>query len=190
MSAAPEGYQQKARRYQQYTDQHGRRWGAVIEIKTGHPCGPWEPKFDAPWLPATEYLRIRPDHEAQPWAVVIDYDTAIADLKEAKHRFDQLCIARGIELHGDRFDETAPVSNAVKQIVGNPPKPWEPYKACKDGNGYLLGFRPFDARQPGDVTLHALLAPVVRREEPTFGDQSFEDLEEPAAPVARKRAKE
>jgi len=58
-----EADQAKHRRYQRYKDQHGRDWGAPIEVRPSstHPCGPFEPLFDAPIYPPNEVIKMTQD---------------------------------------------------------------------------------------------------------------------------------
>lgn len=173
------GVQQKQRRGQEYTDQHGRTWWANIEIRTGHPTGgPIRPQFKAPWYPGSAYVTILPDSARKPWACQIDYERAITEHLEARRAWDQAVIKWGIEMNGQQFDRNAP-SLEVLQRVGPRPVPAELYMACREGNRWILGLRAFNPDNEHDVRLRAFLEPVMQAGIPQvatgFGDVEEED---------------
>ena len=134
--------QPERRRYRTFTDQHGRLWGTAIEVSSGHSCGPWEAKFEAPWLPDAKYLR---HHSTDDRLVLIDYDRNVRDAKEAMDAYDDLRLKVAMDQYGSAFtsklgkthDEDPP---ELKQLVGAPPFPVAWSEAAQEGNKWVLGF--------------------------------------------------
>lgn len=139
--------QANQRRNQRLTDQHGRRYFAIIEIRSGDPVGPIEPMFDAPLKVPQMYLRKSPDIDA-PTQLIIDYPRWIEDLTSARVEWER----RGRELSRKQFGSAYdPTKHQFKQeildILGPPPQPVEPVHAALQGNRWVLGFtRRVDAR--------------------------------------------
>lgn len=140
--AAKELEQPEQRRYATFQDEHGRTWGTDIDIRTGHSCGQWEPRFQAPWIPEAKYIRhdLKNSHR-----IIIDYDKNIRDLKDAHSEFDDLRFraaqqewgsAAGSKM-GKTYEEDAP---ELTRMVGKPPRPVQFPEAAKEGNKWVLGF--------------------------------------------------
>lgn len=158
-----------------FRDQHDRRYHAVIELKTGHPCGPLEPQFTAPLMPPLNYMRVGMSAE-RPYDVVIDYARWIADLRSEANEWR----ARGEKLarlvHGEKYDANAPFTRQVLEELGPPPQHVEPVIAARQGNKYVLGLT-----DRVDVRLYAMLQEDVATQttpaEPDFSDvvESLDD---------------
>lgn len=142
--------QAKQRRYQHYQDQHGRQWGANIDIRNGHPVSQMEAKFVAPWYPEQQAVKILPDSAGMPWRVEVRYDDMIAQLTRAHTSYLDRMHTIGLELHGQAYDPEHPTV-LLRQRVGAPPKAVAPYAMARDGNAFLLGLAPFDETDPSHV---------------------------------------
>jgi hypothetical protein len=144
-----------------YTDQHGRKWWASIEIRTGDPCSPIEPSFTAPILPPQQYLRL--DQET-PGKITVAYDDWERDLIVADTDWFKRCHAYGIKLYKDAFDTTRPFNVAILEEIGARPhvpdlvtplgvEPMPggaalPVQACKAGNLWALGLKGPNGEEP------------------------------------------
>ena len=181
------GVQAKARRWQEYTDDHGRKWGATIEIRTGYPTGGQiAPQFVAPWLPSFEFVRCYPAHMGKPWAVEIRYAEGLATRQTALEEWNTNLLLIGQKAHGEAFNPEQPTAFVLKEL-GPKPEPAEFWQAAMEGNGYLLGLRPYNPDHPGDVLLHTLLHPPVVKAPTVFADS--EVFAEPMPAPAGKKVK-
>lgn len=150
--------QANQRRKQRLTDQHGRKYFAVIEIRSGDPVGPIEPMFQAPLVTPAMYLRKHPDAE-KPNDVVIDYARWIQDLETA--HADRL--KRGRELArkhlGSAYDPAEPFPVEIEDLLGPAPQPVEPVYAAMQGNRWVLGYsRRVDLKLAGFFEVEQLNA--------------------------------
>ena len=168
--------QAKERRYQRMIDQHGRRWGADVEIKSGYPTGLIRPEFSAPFLPDQKYLTMNPEDMQD---LQIDYERMLRDRREA-HETYRREIARVCNVRGwDVPEDGAELPFQVTEIVGPPPEPVEPVLAAMQGNSYVLGLTT-----RVDPRLAHYFAPNVD-ELPDFTDQpDNSDVEEAHDPAA------
>lgn len=150
--------QRDFRREQQMTDQHGRKWHATIEIRTGHPCGLIQPKFSAPIEVPQDFLKVDLEN---PYMLIIAYDPWIASLRAAIAERDRRMRSVGLAIHGDKYDPDKP-SREQLEIVGPSSQPVEPVIAAKQGNKYMLGFtdkmpdwtRPFFIKEVEPETVY------------------------------------
>jgi hypothetical protein len=139
--------QAKQRRNQRLTDNHGRKYFATIEIRSGDPVGPVQPMFQAPLAVPPMYMRKHPDPD-RPNEVVIDYRRWITDIEGAHTDWEK----RGRELSrktfGSAYDPTQPAfKQEILDLLGERPQPVEPVYAAMQGNRWVLGFtRIVDAR--------------------------------------------
>jgi hypothetical protein len=139
---AKELSQPERRKYRTFHDQHGRLWGSTIDITNGHSCGPWEAKFEAPWLPDFKYIHHHPTDDR---LIVIDYDRNVLDAKDAMDAYDDVRLKTAMNQYGSAFtsklgktyDEDPP---ELKQLVGGPPFPVAWSEAAQEGNKWVLGF--------------------------------------------------
>lgn len=129
------------RRFQRFTDQHGRKWGATTEIQTGHPTGSVAPLFLAPLIPEPKYYRFGVD-EDNPAAMRIDYDLWVTEKEQAEEDYERKLMEIGFHLHGDAFDPTKPMSKALRLHLGRPPFPAEVVRQTRDGDPWMLGATP------------------------------------------------
>lgn len=180
MSGIPRGHtdgwsQANQRRYQEMTDDHGRKWGANIEIKTGDPTGLISPMFSAPLIPPQHYLRTVPK---KPWAIKIDYEAWLTDTRDAHRAYMQRALQESAARQWP-VPEPGEYSAALTSIIGTPPHPLEPIIAAMQGNAYVLGLtNKVDAR-----LVHFFESPVDRMLD--FSDvPDYSDVEEEADPDA------
>lgn len=131
--------QRDFRRYQKYRDQHGRQWGAMIEISTGEPTGPIEPLEPfgrvAQVLPPQKFFRLVPD---KPYDLFIDYDAWVREDEESLREYRHREVEVGIQLHGSEYKAGKP-SLEILQIIGRAPRSPQFAKACRAGNRWALG---------------------------------------------------
>src|SRR2546421_174484 len=82
------------RQYSTMTDRHGRKFWTVVEKDTMHPCTTVSPKGwqppklfgKTPFLPPDNLMQPAPD---DPFALVIDYDTWIADVEREHVAYEE-----------------------------------------------------------------------------------------------------
>lgn len=155
-------------------DQHDREYLAVIEKSTGDPCGPLQPKYDAPLYPEQAYCRVRVN---EPSRFDIQYEAWIRDLRAAHQE------RRREEA---RFRAQRVSDDVIAEMLGPLPRPVAPVLAAKQGNRYVLGLRLFDPHNPKDRVLQEALATWVSPAAPPdedFGDEAFRDVEAPEEPT-------
>lgn len=149
------------RRFQKYTDQHGRAWTAWIETRSGAPCTPVTPSFASPIVPPQTYIRLVPD---EPGKVFIDYPRWIAELRQADKEWQRRCHEVGIQLYKDQFNPAEPFNVAVLNQVGARPHipaaltPLRalplpgaaalPVLACQQGHPWALGLKGPNGEEP------------------------------------------
>lgn len=122
--------QASSRRYVHFKDQHGRKWGANIELKSGAPTGHWTPP-SAPITAPAHCLKITGDFE-NPFRVTIDYDRIIREGREALDEWEK---ARA------KLEATQPnvTERKVEFEIGRRPPAVEPWIAAKQGDQWTLG---------------------------------------------------
>lgn len=142
--------QEDRRTDQRIPDQHGRLWHVVLEMnkppkrrrKNGMgngltPVGQIMPLFKAPLIPPSKYLRV--DGIA---SLTIDYPRWVADLKRAATDYEAMKRKEAIRLYRDAapaaLDKNPPPIELL-DVIGPPPKPWQPVEAARQGNKWILG---------------------------------------------------
>lgn len=133
------------RKLRVYTDEHGRKWEAIISKKTDHPVSPLKPRgWRAPvkgGQTPDRYIRFSTDDENVN-QVTIDYDQLIGAYKDAFTEWRGELVRRGRQMLGTEFDADNP-SPAVLDVVGPQPFPWQYWQACRDpqalGHAWALG---------------------------------------------------
>jgi len=133
----PGGWSQQSQRTgTDFTDQHGRKYYATIEIKSGDPCGLIEPQFTAPVMPPQRFLKRVP---RRPYDVEIDYTEWKREIRTGWAEWQSNGRAVGMKLHGSAYDPTAEFEFDVLQIIGPAPTRIEPVLAAEQGNKWALG---------------------------------------------------
>lgn len=208
MARNDSGYgQDSTRRPGKLTDQHGRKWSASIDKKSGFPVGVIQPNgWRAPWHPNQGHFLFSEDN---PTTFTIDYPTLIDQRLKAHEewaaQYRQAALVRGWDP-----EDKAKAAN-VTELVGTKPLPIEPIVACVQGNKWMLGLTdkvdprlvPF-VRKRSDRISRAIEAMdfsevedfspeeepigasgILEDQEPDYGDEldKLLDLEEDADPV-------
>lgn len=175
--------QAETRRPAHLTDQHGRRWFADIEKRSGFPVGPIRARFDAPWFPDQGALRISLE---EPNRIFIDYEWLLSQRQEAHNDYHQKAVEESAARQWDVPERGQPYSRNLQMIVGKPPAPIEPVVAAMQGNRWILGLtKVVDQRLTPFIT-----DPHAKREQliaelPDFRDvDPYGDLEEAYDPEA------
>lgn len=161
------------RRNQIMTDEHGRKWFAVIEKSSGYPTGLVQPLFqvaDPQLIPPPKYLMFPPD---EPGRILIDYVSWEADHRERQKEWDKLRIQLTNLLPGGAANP------AIAQEMGPTPMSWKVIRAMKQGNRWALGFtdkKPAEAevyfptpKESPDDAIFTETAPIFKEEEPEVG---------------------
>lgn len=149
--------QQKRRRAGILRDQWDRPYFSVIDKMTGDPIGALSPKFKAPLGPpdGPEYITMQAD---QPGRFAIRYDRWAAFLRERKAAYQALIARYARQMYGDKAAEAIlQPPPELRRLAGSTPFPYELVEAAGQGNGYILGTRPFDPTKTADVKLRAIL---------------------------------
>jgi hypothetical protein len=170
--------QTNSRRYAHFIDQHGRRWGAVIEIRTGHAVGAFEPDdFRAPVLPPNRHIH----HVANdPVAIRIDYEGWVAESRRARLEYERRVreVATRLSAQGQVERMLAERPPELLDIVGSEPDVVDPLviQAAKAGNPWVIRFEgdmPSAARAyfPGLVRVLGETGPGSRLREPAIPEE-------------------
>ena len=136
--------QPAARRYQVFRDQHDRKWGAFIEIKTGDPTGEIQPiGWQAPLMPPQKFIHpVRDPDTGQPEAgrLEIDYADWIRELRQAITDYQERLHFFATSLYGEKAGEMVqnPSAELRRYMRGDPPY-WEPVYAAMRGDPWVLG---------------------------------------------------
>lgn len=172
--APPEGWSQKNQRTStDFTDQHGRQYHAVIEIKTGDPVGMIEPLFTAPLMPEQKYLRRVP---RRPYDINIDYESWKRDIRGAWGEWQREGRSLAKKLHGSAYDPKADFTSDVLEVIGPAPQPIEPVIAASQGNKWVLGLTSkVDLRLARFFEPEQLDPDYSNPREPNFSDDDDEE---------------
>jgi hypothetical protein len=139
----PSTDQSRKRSYKIYTDQHGRQWGAIIENRTGDPCGPLEAQFHAPVLPLDKFVTINSRFNK----LTIRYADIILDIQDANNDWEASLREHARKMYG--MGAAAVIQSPTPELldlVGPRPKAHrEIWEAAMQDNKWILGF---DARKP------------------------------------------
>jgi hypothetical protein len=175
--------QRDRRRYQHFRDQHGRRWGAVVEKDSGDSTGPiqaigWEPP-DPRLLPPQAYLHSIPDELGM---LQIDYDDWEAKTRLAIQDYEERKEMMAVAMYGAQASAALkdPPAELLRQIGVATPQAWQPIRAMKRGHLWALlgvGERPAWA----DLYLPAIV-------KDTRHDEAFLEEDKTFTPEERKTA--
>jgi len=133
----PSTDQSRKRSYAIYTDQHGRPWGAIIENKTGDPCGPLEPQFAAPILPNDKFVTIN----SRQRQLHIRYADMILDIEDADQAWDESLREHALKMYGMQAGKaiTDPPPELLDLVGPKPKGHREVWEAAMTGNKWILG---------------------------------------------------
>lgn len=136
--------QPSARRYQIFRDQHDRKWGAFIEIKTGDPTCTIDPLgWLAPLMPPQKYIEVVRDQSsglAEAGRLVINYAAWIRDLRQGEADYMERLHFFATSLYGERAGEMTrnPPAELRRYMRGEPPE-WQPVYGAMKGDPWMLG---------------------------------------------------
>jgi hypothetical protein len=122
-----------------FRDQHGRRYHATIEKRTGHPCGLIEPQFQAPLMPPQMYLKVGTNPE-RPYDMPIDYESWERDARAQHTEWTDAARKISRHLYQDKYNPNEPFTREVRDLMGDAGQPVEPIIAARQGNAWVLGF--------------------------------------------------
>lgn len=142
--------QASTRTYAVFTDQWDREWGADIEHRTQHPCGPLAARFRAPIYPPQKYIVIT---NTMRRLVRIDLHQWIRDLQEAALQWsqyrDRMAMSMfGAKAHEAISDAEGNMHPALINVIGRRPMPIEVVQAMIHGNKWALGLKNPDGSSP------------------------------------------
>lgn len=142
--------------YETFRDQHGRFWGANIEIKTGDPCEVLKPQFTSPiepawakgiFIPPEDVVEMVPRNERakRGYSVSINYRKWLEkwDLRQIDYEKKLFDFARGMNKNASPDVIAQIVANPTQDLarhVGRPPfPPREFIVAMAANNKWALG---------------------------------------------------
>lgn len=133
------------RRSAHFTDQHGRKWAATIEVDSMCPVGALSAiGFRPPVLPNGRPLQ--PPHNCFLFnpidmsALKLDYETWIAELEQAQAEWDDNFARYAQGIGGEQVAQLeAHPTPTLLRMVGPKPMPIELVEACRDGDAWALG---------------------------------------------------
>jgi len=127
------------RRYARFRDQHGRVWGATIEVRSNGRVGDARPEFDAPIYPPDKYIKAHPD---DPFAILIDYDEWESDSRRATKEYEETVREWAVKLglSGQIHDAITNPPPEIRDLAGPPPTVTDPVviQAARAGNSWVL----------------------------------------------------
>lgn len=144
MARTKDKSQRGRRRYHTFRDQHGRKWGATIEIETGDPCGVIKPVGWAPphplLRPAQKYIHPVPEELG---LLHIDYAQWIEDLRLAREHWEERKLSFAQSMYGEKTAEAiASPPPELLRLLGAPPCSTDVPRCCQAGNKWALGLSP------------------------------------------------
>jgi hypothetical protein len=176
---------QDDRRWQWYTDQHGRQWGATIELATGDPVGTIDLYRDgkpteAPVMPPPQFIKA--NSKQNYGKLEIDYTGWKSAKRQAHEDYERRVLGIAQQMYKDgalrAIKEREP---ALYALAGIPPEPIEPILAAEAGDPWALGLS--DVR-PAWADKYLPTERPVRRS-PTGEDLSFMNAA-PQAPAVQQ----
>lgn len=163
--------QPSTRRSARFIDtNHGRRWSAIIDKRSGGTIGKMQPLgWRAPWMPDQSFFRFSED---DPTRFTIDYQ-AMLDSRLAAHEqwnaeFRSTALKRGWS------PDDPEKMNSLIELIGPKPLPVEPIVAAMQGNSWILGLS-----QKVDERVERFLPKKVNRVEKAVQSMDFRDESEP-----------
>lgn len=131
--------QRMQRAWRVFTDQHGRRFGAISDIRNNTPVEEFQPQgFNPPWLPTPRHAKF-----AQPGDLEFrwDYDTIAEDWSAVAASYYEEAGNVALKLPGSIPvpEIGGPVAREIRIILGKPPLSPAIPLACKAGDPWALG---------------------------------------------------
>lgn len=129
--------QRMRRTWRIFTDQHGRKFGAVVDTGNGHPIGELIPQgFTPPWQPPMAFAKFADVHVLDfRW----DYEGVASELGGVTANWYQMVIAWAIEFSKPEPEVGGPVDRSIVYGYGKPPLSPAIPLACELGVPWILG---------------------------------------------------
>jgi hypothetical protein len=164
--------QPSTRRPGRWTDQHGRKWHASVDKRSGGAVGPIQPLgWRAPWVPDQTYFRFSEDDHTK---MTIDYQSMLDSRLAAHEAWDNEFRSAALKRGWEPSDHEK--RNSLIELVGPKPHPVEPILAAMQGNKWILG-----QTQTVDPRLEGFIPKKVTRTERALNavDYSFDPDAQP-----------
>ena len=137
MMTPGQSLQRKSRVYRTYTDQHGRKFGAVADAMNNQPIGEFTPLgCNPPWLPPMRFAIFTDDGSLDfRWA----YEIMAAELAAGTAEYYQDAVKFAIENNKPEPDVGGPVDRSIRYVLGPPPLSPAIALSCEQGDPWMLG---------------------------------------------------
>lgn len=142
--------QPMSRRYQRFRDQHGRRYGAMIELKTGDPTCSIDPigtkdspPWTAPFMPDQKYLEVKRDEDGnvEVGQLVWNYKAMLRDARQERKLSDDRIEFFAQAMFGEGAGEAiAHPPPQLRRYMKDRPKAPQIIVAAMKGDPWVLGF--------------------------------------------------
>lgn len=130
--------QERKRGTRTFTDQHGRKWGGIVNGASGLWVMPLHPKFSAPYTPPSKYIEPKPGDASE---IYINYQALYNDLQEGQRAYEQRFMGLAMDKYTDTFETVlAKPTKWLKDAAGIAPTHPDVARACLAGNRWILGF--------------------------------------------------
>lgn len=123
--------------YREFTDQHGRVFGAQCDIRNQHPKEELKPVgFAPPWLPPMRFARFAADGSLRfAWDYVTMATELSGDAASYYQEVSEFAIDQGMPLP----EMGGPVDKKIRLVKGQPPLSPAIPLACEQGEPWMLG---------------------------------------------------
>ena len=152
MMTPGQSLQRQARVYRTYTDQHGRKFGAVADARNNQPIGEFTPLgCNPPWLPPMRFAVFTDDGSLDfRWA----YEIMAAELAAGTAEYYQDAVKFAIENNKPEPDVGGPVDRSIRYVLGPPPLSPAIALSCEQGDPWMLGI----AGAPVNIEMRGILS--------------------------------
>lgn len=129
--------QRERRVWREFTDQHGRVFGAQSDMATNQPIGEIMPQgFQAPWLPPMRFVKFSKVGDLKfRW----DYTTMANELAGDTDVYYRDAVTFALENHKPEPEVGGPVDRSIRFVLGKPPLSAAIPLAAEMGDPWLLG---------------------------------------------------
>lgn len=173
-----------------FTDQHGREWSGMKDVRTDTPIGELSPMGWRPpmfrgrlLLPSPNYMRY---DEMRPGQFAIDYDQWYQDLLESHREWVHQRGMFASQMYGDKAAEAEEkMPPALRNLMGIQPMPVELVDAMRGENKWILGLS--DKRPSWAAEFFAADAPRAADRFFDVAEDATEDGEGEAVTAGRTR---
>jgi hypothetical protein len=130
--------QEKKRGHRTFLDQHGRKWGGIINGASRLWVMPLHPKFSAPFIPPSKYVQPVQNDSSE---IYIDYQHLYNDLVESQAAYEQRFMGLAMDKYTDTFETVLnKPTKWLRDAAGIAPIHPDVARACISGNRWILGF--------------------------------------------------